>query len=347
MSHWRVFSRSLCGALAFCLAAETRAAEPPRFQEVYEFIRTNAAGLSQAELNSAAVQGLLAKLNTRAWLVDGAEPAAQDTNTVGVSATAIFDDSYGYIRISRVSEALPEQFEKALAQLSTNKLKGLAIDLRFASGTNYAAAARVADRFLAGQQTLFEWSGGVAKSQEKTNAFRPPVTVLVNRFTAGAAEALAAVLRDTDVGLLIGTNTAGQASATKDFKLSTGQTLRIATLPLKLASGAEVLALKPDIQVEVSPEDERSYFVDAYRMLPKPGQGTNAVASLSVTNKPRRRLNEAELVRMSREGIDPDEESARPVPSGAGPVKPMISDPALARAIDLLKALAVVRHSRF
>jgi len=348
MSHWRVFSRLLCGcSFALSITTETQAATAPSFDEVFNLIRTNAAGLSSAELNNAALQGLLAKLNTRAWLVDSNEPATLDTNAVGVSTSAIFDDGYGYIRISRVTDGLPEQFEKALNQLgSTNKLKGLAIDLRFASGTNYQAAARVANHFLSGQQTLFEWAGGVAKSQEKTNAFRAPVTVLVNRFTAGAAEALAAVLRDTDVALLIGTNTAGQASATKDFKLTTGQTLRVATLPLKLASGAEVVSLKPDIQVDVSPDDERAYFVDAYRMMPRSGQSTNAVASLSVTNKPRRRINEAELVRMSREGIDLDEESTKPS-SPAPPGKSVVADPALARAIDLLKALAVVRHTRF
>ena len=68
------------------------------------------------------------------------------------------------------------------------------------------------------------------------------------------------------------------------------------------------------------------------------------VASLSVTNKPRRRINEAELVRMLREGENLDDEPARP--SRVEAAQPVITDPALARAIDLLKALAVVRHTR-
>ena len=94
-----------------------------------------------------------------------------------------------------------------------------------------------------------------------------------------------------------------------------------------------------------SPEDEKAYFVDAYKVLAKPGAlaATN-LASLTVTNKPRRRLNEAELVRMLREGEVPDEDMARP--AAAEPARPVVTDPALARAIDLLKALAVVRHTR-
>lgn len=349
----RRFLIQATAVLSSCFAAANGSAaarpEPPQFSEVRDLIRTNAAGLTPVELNRASVEGLLSKLNTRAWLLDDPQSSSSDTNTVALAATAIFDDSYGYLRVGRVGSELPDQFSRALKQMAaTNSLKGLAVDLRFASGTDYVAAASVADQFMAREQNLFDWSGGTTKSHEKTNAFRAPVTVLVNHFTAGAAEALAAVLRDADVALLIGTNTAGQASTTRDFKLSNGQTLRVATQPLKLAGGDEIVSLKPDIIVEVSPEDERAYFVDAYRMLPRLGiDGSNTnVANLSITNRSsRRRINEAELVRMSREGIDPEDEAKSTKP--ATPAKPVIADPALARAIDLLKALAVVRHTRF
>lgn len=327
-------------------------ASTPEFSEVFNLVRTNAAGLSRQELDRAAVQGLLSDLRNRAWLVNGNGPAVSvpDTNAqTPVTMSAVFDENYGYIRVGNVGPNLPEQFAGALGALSkTNKLKGLVIDLRFAGGADYPAVGGVAEQFLTSEQKLFEWSGGVVQSRGKANAFRAPVAVLVNEWTSGSAEALAAVLRETQVGLLIGTNTAGSASTTKDFKLSNGQVLRVATSPLRLASGEQVFTLKPDILVEVSPEDERAYFADAYRALPRlgsTGQGTN-VASLSVTNRSRRRLNEAELVRMSREGIDPEEEAARAA-RPATPPKPVIADPKLARAIDLLKALSVVRQGRF
>lgn len=229
---------------------------------------------------------------------------------------------------------------------ATNQLKGLVLDLRYASGSDYAAAGKVADRFIGSEQPLLDWGKGVVSSTDKTNAFRAPVAVLVNQFTAGAAEALGGMLRHADVGLLIGTNTAGQASITRDFELSNGDVLRVAVSPVKLGGGEIVERLKPDILVNVSAEDERAYFVDAYKVLQTPGTPTSTnIASLSVTNKPRRRLNEAELVRMLREGENPDEELAG---SGrrAEPAKPVVTDPALSRAIDLLKALAVVRHTR-
>ena len=332
------------GWLASVIALRA-ASEIPDFKEVFDLLRANAASLNETTLNRAAVEGLLAKLGGHAWLVDPISPAPE-TNAAPVSSSAIFDESYGYIRIARVDRRLPDQFTSAFEKLAaTNKLKGLVIDLRFANGKDYNAAARVADHFLGSEQPLLDWGSGSAKSTDKTNAFRQPVAILINHLTMGAAEALAAVLRQKDVGLLIGTNTAGQASITRDFPLTNGEVLRIAVAPIKSGDGEVVERLKPDIQVDVNPDDERVYFTDAYKVL-RPGSGAMStnVASLSVTNKPRRRINEAELVRMLREGENLDDEPARP--ARFEPAKPVITDPALARAIDLLKALAVVRHTR-
>jgi C-terminal processing protease CtpA/Prc len=336
--------------LALALAASARAAAGPDFKEVYELLRSNAGSLTEGELNRAAVEGLLAKLNSRAWLIDPSKATAPDTNAAPVSSTALFDENYGYVRIGRISNRLPEEFSSSLEKLAaTNKVKGLVIDLRYATGNDYDAAAKVADRFLGSEQPLLDWGKGVVKSTEKTNVFRQPVAILVNQFTSGAAEALAAVLREHDIGLLIGTNTAGQASITKDFPLQGGELLRIAVAPVKAGDGEVVERLKPDIRVDVNPDDERAYFVDAYKVLPRAsalGTSSTNIASLSVTNRaPRRRINEAELVRMLREGENPEEEIPKPL-RALEPARPVLTDPALSRAIDLLKALAVVRHTR-
>ncbi len=332
------------------VAAPVRAADDPQFKEVYELLRSHAGALSDQELNRAAVEGLLTQLGSRAWLIDSSKAVAPDTTVASISSTALFDENYGYVRVGRVSNRLPEQFSSSLEKLAaTNKVKGLVIDLRYATGNDYDAAAKVADRFLGSEQPLLDWGKGVVKSTDKTNVFRQPVAILVNQFTSGAAEALAAVLRQHDVGLLIGTNTAGQASITKDFPLQSGAVLRIAVAPVKAGDGEVVERLKPDIRVDVNPDDERAYFVDAYKVLPRAsaaGSSSTNIASLSVTNRsPRRRINEAELVRMLREGENPEEEVAK-TPRAVEPPKPVITDPALSRAIDLLKALDVVRHTR-
>ena len=58
-----------------------------------------------------------------------------------------------------------------------------------------------------------------------------------------------------------------------------------------------------------------------------------------------RRLNEADLVRLQKEGIESEAGASRPRRI-ADSDKQVLRDPALARAIDLLKGLAVVRQSR-
>ena len=195
-----------------------------------------------------------------------------------------------------------------------------------------------------------DWGEGLKKSTDKADAVGVPVALLVNGQTVGAAEAFAAILRYADVGLVIGTNTAGQASLMKEFVLKSGQRLRVAVAPLKLGEGRELplTGLKPDIQVDVSAEDERAWYEDSFKA---PARSVTLATQTSSndfgTNRtPRRRMNEAELVRMNREG-----RSAEPVATNS-PTRPpettppVVTDPALVRALDLLKGLAVVQQFR-
>jgi hypothetical protein len=223
--------------------------------------------------------------------------------------------------------------------------------LRYTAGDDYASAAATADLFARKDQPLLNWGNGVVRSKEKSDAIALPVAVLVNRQTVGAAEALAAVLRETGAGLILGGTTAGQAMIAQEFPLKNGERLRIATAPIQLGDGSALSAqgLKPDIAVEVRPDDERVYYADAFKAT----GGTDAVASasLALTNQVngtnrvarRTRFNEAELVRERREGISEADVTAL---RDREPERPMVHDPVMARAVDLLKGLALVRQSR-
>jgi C-terminal processing protease CtpA/Prc len=281
------------------------------------------------------------------------ETTLASANAALVGKASVLDDGVGYVRVGRVADGLAKEVSAASQQLgSTNKLKGLVLDLRFADGDDYAAAAAAADLFTAKEQPLLDWGSGVVKSKAKTDALSLPLAVLVNRETGGAAEALAAVLRQTGAALLLGGATAGRAMLAQEFLLKSGQRLRIATTPVKLGDDTALSAdgVKPDIEVAVDLDEERAYFKDAYAVL----SGTNLLAgpgllSASPTNRAepavrQPRLNEAELVREKREGIAG---SAAPALSReAEQEKPVIRDPALARGVDLLKGLALVRRSR-
>jgi len=182
-------------------------------------------------------------------------------------------------------------------------------------------------------------------------AITMPVATLVNRETSGAAEAFAAVLRQAGTSLILGGKTAGQAMIAQEYPLKNGQRLRIASGPVRLGDGSVLSStgLKPDISVEVSPMAEQSYFADAFRELLKTNSllAANAQAATNSpagTNRARRpRFNEAELVRERKLGavLDNDLENL-----SAEPEKPIVQDPVLARALDLLKGLNLVRQSR-
>jgi hypothetical protein len=174
------------------------------------------------------------------------------------------------------------------------------------------------------------------------------VAVLVNTETMGAAEALAAVLREAGVALILGGTTRGAAMTTQDFQLKNGQQLRIATAPVKLGSGERLAqGVKPDIEVKISPELERAFLEDPYVISTKTNLASASGSSVSAatTNRStRRRPNEADLVRARRDGFSLEGEF--PLGSDSEPEPPVLRDPTLARAVDLLKGLAVVRRAR-
>ena len=330
------------------LVAAARAT-PPDFREVYGLVRSNLAGVDHAQLDEAAVNGLINQFPGRVGVVDDSEPTGSHSTTKPLVRASVYDGSFAYFRVVEVTADLAGDLRDAwqgLAETNKGKIKGVVLDLRFADGTDYAAAGSAADCFLPVGEPLLEWPGGSAASSNKDNAISVPVAILVNAKTSGASEALAAVLRASDRALTVGTKTAGQASVFREFPLSTGQKLRIATAEVKIAGGPTLTGgLTPDIPVDTTLEEDKTYVDDPYKELRPPdvGDGSQTNTAQAGTNvEPR--FNEAELVREHREGINPGEDLISS--SNAGPTAPVMADPSLSRALDVLKGLAVVNGGK-
>ena len=315
----------------------------PDFQEVFDLIRQHAAGVSAEELNRAAVQGLLAALGPKVLL--GTNDAASNGAIKPVAESTLFDGDILCLRITRVEYGLAKAVSAAIEQVkATNKVSGIVLDLRYAKGSGYKAATDTADLFVSKSQPLLDWGGGgMVSSHEKADAITVPIGVLVNHETSGAAEALAAMIRETGAGLILGSRTAGNAMVMQDFPLKDGGNLRIGSAPVTLGGGKALSTqgVKPDIDVTVSEEAERAFYADAFLVVSNKAAGNTATNQPSGTNQTRVRFNEAELVREHRAGESPEEQTAKRPPE---PQVPVVSDPALARALDLLKGLAVVRQ---
>jgi carboxyl-terminal processing protease len=330
--------------LAAGLSRVAAAPSVPSFQEVYQILSTNLEGVNSNELDQAAVLGLIHQLEPRVSLAVGEAGSAK---AAPLAEARVFDESLAYVRVGAVTSHLAEDFRAAYHQMTeTNqgKIKGLVLDLRFASGSDYAAAAKLADCFLSSEHPLLDWQTGSAHATLKTNAITIPAAILVNAQTVGAAEALAAVLRDTEVGLILGSQTPGQASVFKEFPLSNGSKLRVAVAAVSFGAGKTLpQGVTPDIALNTSLEDERAYLQDPYKILHPPEVAKTDAAAKEAPEEPR--LNEVGLIRRHKNGDDADEAPARDTPD-VPDAAPTVADPALGRALDLLKGLAVVQPNR-
>lgn len=349
-------SRSFLAVLVALVLAVTPAPADttnaaPDFNEVFNLVRSHLAGVTEAELNQAAVEGLLSALRGKVTIVGAGEPGR--TNAPALAAARLLESNIAYVRLAGLDERVAGQLaEKITGWSASNSPAGLVLDLRFADADDYASAAAVVDLFQTKARPLVDWGKGVVQSKEKTDALRLPIAVLVNRETGGAAEALAAMLRETGAGLILGNATAGRAMVGQEFPLKNGRRLRVATLQVKIGDGVELTTrgVQPDIVVAVSAAAERLFLDDPYGNTVRT-TGTNrtdlaAADGATITNRATRRPrpNEADLVRARRDGVNLDEEfmDSRSVE----PAKPLIRDPVLARAVDLIKGLAVVRAAR-
>jgi hypothetical protein len=138
---------------------------------------------------------------------------------------------------------------------------------------------------------------------------KSPLVVLINSQTSGTAAQLATDLRNSASAILI-----GSTNSSKD--------------------------LTPDIVVAVSPEQEKKFQDNPFL-----ASLTNPFGSASPTNLLGfvEHTSEAELVRKRIKDGEDDGDVASP---RAEPSAPVVRDPALARAMDLLKALAALHPAR-
>ena len=311
---------------------------PATFEEVSSLVRSNLAGATPGQLDQLAVEGLLNELAPRVMLVEDPADSFGMDQPPGVVATRLYRDSVGYVRLGGIVEGTEGQLRARYRDMVTsNRLSGFVLDLRRATGDDYAAALEVADQFLMNEVPLINWGEGLRSSGAKEDAIMLPIAVLVNRETGGAAEALAGMLRQSGVALLIGTHTAGTAGVQQSFPLTNGQYLRITVANIQLGD-ARMLGsdgLVPDVKVVVDPRVEASVLDGEEHP-----EGDGMALESETNDFPTRlRMNEADLVRRWKGEMLSDEDlRASGVEKG-----PEARDAALLRALDLMDGLAILR----
>ncbi len=161
----------------------------------------------------------------------------------------------GYIKVSRFGPAAAEEFEKALDLLEAAGLEALVVDLRDNPGGNLKQAVRIVDLFVGESSQpivterapfrVTEWS---ASADEKP---RHPMAVIVNRWSASAAEVVAGALQDFQRACLIGQTTFGKGVKQVSVPLSqAAAALLDGESRLLLTAGRLYLPLGRAIQTE-------------------------------------------------------------------------------------------------
>jgi hypothetical protein len=315
-------------------------------------------------LDDATVSGILAALGSGAVIVPSEPvPTNSPKAVIGeskpvepIARAEMIDPDIGYLRLADVADDAVTKLDAELKKLADEKAKGFVLDLRFADGTNYAAAAAIASRLVSGGEELF-----TLKSSEKgAKVFRAspeakpvssegldltsvPLILLVNAETRGSAEALAGALRAHDRGIIVGSKTAGTAAAWKDVQLSDGQVLRLATakivLPTKNEEDGKPVNLfpggiTPDVTVKIDSKIERDVVFAVQ---------TNQTLTASLQPRLQKKgLTEAELVKVFRgQAIDTGSTSTNKDSEEESDIQ-NVRDVVLQRAVDILKGIRVL-----
>jgi C-terminal processing protease CtpA/Prc len=335
--------------------------------EIISVLRSNYVDRDQLNdklLDSATVDGILRALGQGAVIVPAEAastnvppaPATEPKPSEPLARAEVIDPDIGYLRLADVTAEAVPALDAELKRLTQEKVGGFILDLRFADGTNYAAAAAVASRFLSGSQELF-----TLKSSEKSpQVFRAspesgtasaaapepisaPLMLLANAETRGSAEALVGALRMQDRAIVIGAKTGGSAAGWKDVKLNDGQTLRLATAKIVFPSRDDGVAagidlfpngVTPDVKVKIDPKVERE-VVFSLR--------TNETLTASLQPRIQKKiLSEAELVKAFRgQAADTALVSTNRGSEEENEIQ-NVRDVVLQRAVDILKGIRVL-----
>jgi carboxyl-terminal processing protease len=147
-----------------------------------------------------------------------------------------------YLDIQSFNENTSREVEENFRRLGEQNVKALILDLRENPGGLLNEGVAVADRFLQKGQTIVSHRG--RSSPEKpfiarhgNNGFDYPIVVLVNRYSASAAEIVAGALQDHDRALILGDNTFGKGLVQTVYPLAENTGLALTTMHFYTPSG--------------------------------------------------------------------------------------------------------------
>ncbi len=189
-----------------------------------------------------------------------------------LDASYMIRPTVGYIRIASFGAITYDEFMAAVAKLKAAGMKNLILDLQENGGGYLQAAVRIANEFLPNEDLIVYASGlNSPKSEYRANGngtlLDGKVVVLVNDFSASAAEIVSGAIQDNDRGMVVGRRTFGKGLVQRPFDMPDGSMIRLTVAHYYTPSGR-------CIQKPYTKGDLKDYAMDFEKRL-KHGELTN------------------------------------------------------------------------
>ena len=190
-----------------------------------------------------------------------------------IDAVYMIRPEIGYIRIGNFGATTYQEFVEALDKLREQGMKDLVLDLQENGGGYLQAAADIANEFLQ-KGDLLVYTQGRRQPRRDYHAdgngsFKQGrVVVLVDEYTASAAEIVTGAIQDQDRGFVVGRRTFGKGLVQRPIDLPDGSMIRLTIAHYYTPSGRCIQ--KPYVKGK-----QTDYAMDVVNRL-KHGELTNA-----------------------------------------------------------------------
>ena len=190
-----------------------------------------------------------------------------------VDASYMLKPGVGYIRIGSFGATTYDEFMERMTQLKAQGMKDLVLDLQENGGGYLQAAADLAGEFLDPGDLIVYTDGRQTGRRDyratRSGSFREGrLVVLVDQFTASAAEIVTGAIQDQDRGWVVGRRTYGKGLVQRPIELLDGSMIRLTIAHYFTPSGR-------CIQKPYEKGDRKSYDKDLLNRL-NSGELTNA-----------------------------------------------------------------------
>jgi len=159
-----------------------------------------------------------------------------------VDACYMLDDHTGYLRISRFGAKTYEEMMDGLEKLEKQGMTQLVMDLSDNGGGYLSAAMDMCNEFLErGQLILYTHGLNQPRNEAKANGLGQhqdlPMVVIVNQYSASAAEIFAGTMQDWDRAVVVGRRTFGKGLVQRPFRFDDGSMMRLTVARYYTPSG--------------------------------------------------------------------------------------------------------------